>query len=838
MRWVLWLVPKSWRETVAADIDAERRHSRRSALWAFAHVVRVSLRLGPMMLLDTVWTDLRYAGRALVRTPAFAFGAMATFAIGIGANVAVFTMVDRMMLRPLPYGNAERLVVLGIFDPGSNVPYGTVRASDVVAVRTRLISVESVAVIGGTVGYQAAPGTPEDLNIPEASSSVFQTLAIQAVLGRPFTADDAREGRRAVLITFEAWRQRFGGRPDILTQSVYRDGEPVAILGVLPEDFFVPPSYWVGRADGIGLDPESESANPPPNALATLPYIRLRQGVSVEAAQAEVDAVLNIAGSKLGTSRYRLTPVRTSMFGREAPATWVVILAGGLILLLCCANLSSLLMLRARARRHQTALQFALGASRGRILRGVLIESLVLASAGAAVALVVVNATHGALRAFVPAVFRVYGLAPTDGRVLAFALLATTLCAVLAALPPALSQSRSLVTALQQGSSRLADGRRRAGALLLGGEALVAVLLVAGAAVTVRNLVQLSRADLGFAAEGLHFLDATYTPYPPDESLRFQQFHEVLEALRDTPGIQRVAAADVLPITGAVGNRFLGPETRSSTWQVTDGYFETMGMPMLAGRTFTADEVRTSAPVGVLSRSAVERLWPGTRVEDALGRTLNVEGILGATVVGVVADVRGDGRGVPVASLYRPVARERFRVLRFVVRFQHGSANPLAEAQRRLNAQGNPVVLTSDPVHQRVERMLSEDRFRAVLFGLFAVFGVTLACVGLYAVTAFEVAQRRVEMGIRLALGATARGLQRHVVRSSLTPVLSGAGAGILLAWWAGKFLQSFLHQVDARDPSTLIGVAALLLLTAMLAAGIPARRASRVDPAVVLRQQ
>jgi putative ABC transport system permease protein len=842
MRLLSFLVPRSWRETVLRDLEDEARERGRGRWWVMGQLVRVALRLRPAVNGDAMVSDLRYALRSLSRSKTFAAGAVLTFALGIGVNVAVFSIVDRMMLRPLPYGDAGKLVVMGEYTADSPNPYGTLNPTYVVEARQRHQGVVDLATTDPPVAYRLAPDSTATLAITEGSYNLLDVLGVRPLLGRSFTEDDVRAGRRGVVISFDAWRGRLSGRPDVVGQRLWSGGQPVEIIGVLPEGFYTPESIFGGQSDGVGLNLQALRMPYAEGVRETPPIIRLKDGVSLGAAEAELNSLMNSVRQAGGSSAsqpsfFKLVPLRESMFGRYATYTWVVILAASLVLLMCCANLASLMLVRARSREHHTALQLALGASRYRVIRSALLESLLLAGVGTVTALVVVVWTHGALRAFVPAIFRRYAVEPTDVRVLGFSLLATVVCALIAGVGPVLrTSSASLGAVLQRSGGRSASAGRRGGALVLAAEALIAVLLVSGAAMTGRSLMGLMRVDLGFEREGLHFVAVQYDPFPPDPVVRFRQFNEALVSLRSTPGLRAVAAADVLPIMGAAGNRFLG--NGSQTWRITDGFVGTMGMSLVAGRDFTAREVSTGAAVSMLSELGLKRVWPGVTARDAIGRVLHVEGRAPTQVVGVVGDVRGSGAARPDASLYLPITAEGFRVLRFVARTAPGGTVPLEEARRRLAASGNPGVVTASSVNDRLVISLRDQRFRAILFGSFAIVALVLACVGLYAVTSFEARLRQLEMGVRLALGAKPIPLQGVVLTSALRPVLAGTAAGLIIAWWVGEYLQSFLHQVDARDPWTLALVAAALAGTGVVAAWIPARRASRVDPAIVLRAQ
>jgi hypothetical protein len=355
---------------------------------------------------------------------------------------------------------------------------------------------------------------------------------------------------------------------------------------------------------------------------------------------------------------------------------------------------------------------------------------------------------------------------------------------------------------------------------------------------TARSLITLMRTDLGFKPDGLYFVGVGLTPPPVDAGERFRLQREVLEAIRSTTGVEAAAAADVLPILRMAGNLFVRGERDAFTWRVTDRFFETMGMPVLAGRVFTEAEVARGASVSVLSERGLVLVWPGASPGEAVGRVLHLEGLAPAEVIGVVGDVRGTPAEAPDASQYLPLTVEGFRNMRFIARTADGGPLPADELRQRVMAFATPGPVGSSPVSAGVTGSLRDQRFRAILFGAFAGTALLLAVVGLYAVTAFEVRQRQSEMGIRLALGATPAHIRHAVLRLAVWPVALGSAIGLLIAWWAGAFLQSFLHQVDARDPATLMLGAGLLVLVAIVAAWLPAREASRVDPATVLRSE
>jgi len=788
--------------------------------------------------------DIRRGLRGLWRSKAFAVGAILTFALGIGVNVAVFTVVDRMMFRALPYGDAGQLVVMGEYTAGMDQPYGTLTPSHVVEARRRHQGFVDLATTDPAIGYSVGDGTAPPLAINEGSYNLLDVLGVRPLLGRGFTADDARARRVGVVLSYETWQTRFGGRTDIVGQSVRRGKEAVDIIGILPEGFFPPPSIFGGRSDGIGLNPTALQLPYPDSVRETPPYIRLKPGVGIPAAEAELNALVDSVRREEGNSKeaqsfFRLVPIREAMFGRYTAYVSLITLAASLLLLMCCANLASLMMVRAEAHQYDTALRMALGASRQRVVRSALVESLLLAGAGTVTAVIVVMWTNNALRAFVPEIFRRYAASPTEGRVLWFSLAATVVCALVAGVWPSLRTSAAdAASVLQQGGARGGSGTRRRGTVVLVAEAMIATLLVSGAAMTARSLIGLLRTDVGFDPAGLHAVTVQFPSYPTEPTENLSRFLEVLGALRQTPGVIAAAGGDVLPTMGAAGNLFVAGVRDAYTWRVTDQFFETMGMRVVAGRSFSSAEFTTGAGVAVLSERGLRLVWPDVSIPDAIGRVLQLEGLPEKVVIGVVNDVRARPASEPNASLYLPVTAERFRFLRFIARTAPGATVLVDELRRRVTPIAAPSQVGAGPLTVQLSNSLRDQRFRATLFGAFAVVALVLAGVGLCAVTAFEVRQRQVEMGVRLALGATPRAVQMAVLRSAVIPAMAGAAVGVVLAWWAGRFLQAFLHHVDARDPGTLFAVAVVLALAAIVAAWWPARRATRTDPAVVLRAQ
>jgi putative ABC transport system permease protein len=474
------------------------------------------------------------------------------------------------------------------------------------------------------------------------------------------------------------------------------------------------------------------------------------------------------------------------------------------------------------------------------VIRTGLIESLLLSFAGTAASLLVLTWSETALRAALPPVFSSYTARATDPRVLGFALLTAVLCTLVAGAYPSWRVSRvPMLPFLRRGEVASTPRRLYSGSTLLLVEAALSVILVAGAALTVRSFATLSLTDLGFEPDHLHSVLAG-SPGGSDPGERFQQSQLALQAVSSSPGVIAAAAVDINPLSGAMGSSLLGPGlTGAFRWRVTSTFFTAMQMRQVAGRPLSAAEVATDAAVGVLSESGLRLVRPDLPAGDAIGRILRFPGERDLEIVGVVGDVRASHADPPIPSLYLPLTARDFRRAELVVRFAPGAAPSLSDLRLRLQRAGVPVTTISmSDVSQGLRRRLTDQRFRALLFSMFGATALVLAALGLYVVGAYEVSRREREMGIRLAIGGSAGSVRWLVMRHTLTPVLVGLVAGLAGTYWAATFLQSFLYQVDARDPAMLAGVAIALFASTALAGWLATRRATRVDPVTVLRAQ
>jgi predicted permease len=791
-------------------------------------------------------SDLRYALRSLWRARWFAIAAALTFAFGIGVNVAVFSAVDRTLFRALPYDHPDEIFQMEQYDPGMDQRYGTLPASYAIGARHLPGVVDgSAAGFSNRFSISREPGNESRILLTSVSYNTLAVFGVRPWIGRDFTLQDARAKKATALISYDLWRGRFNGAQDIIGRQLWSADEPTEIIGVLPPEFIPASSFLYPSSAGLVLDFDMlDSARPGGREFP--PYLRLKAGVSAATVQAEIDVLVERLRQtepppRAGSPKVavRLVPLKKVLFGAYTSYLWLIVAAAALVLVIACANLASLLLVRGRSREHQAAVRVALGASAARLMQTAVIESLVLSFAGTLIGLLALLWAGKGLEALLPPLFSRYAAPAYDLRVIVFSIITATISALLAGALPCLRLAKvDVLSVLQQGGARGRTARLRGGRSLLVVEAAVSIVLVAGAAMTARSLIGLAHTDVGFKPDGLYSVGA-YLPPVKDPQASLRRYLEVLEVVRELHGVQSAGAVDISPIMGALGNRFGAGFDGAFRWQATEGFFETMGMRIVAGRTFSSTDLGNPGNVGILSEMGLKRVWPELQPVQAIGRMLEFQGEAPRQVIGIVSDVRGSYSQTPWPSLYVPVSSERFRSLMFVARVQPGAVPSIVELRDRVRQRvAAPTSVNISYVPERFSGGLIDQKFRTMLFTTFGVVALLLAAVGLYAVGSFEVAMRRSEMGVRMSLGATAGNLQRLVIREALTPVIVGILAGLIVTYWAAKFLQSFLYQVDARDPVTYVLVALALIATAIMAAWLPARRAARTDPATVLRAE
>ncbi len=804
--------------------------------------------------LETLGQDFRFAGRVLRKSPGFTAVAVLSLALGIGGNAAMFSLVNAMLLRPLPYPSAERLVRLtGFYPKGAVVALqDQSRTMEVAGVSADLDlnltgSGEAVRLVGSTV-----------------SANLFTVLGRGAARGRTFEKGDDHPGRdRIVLLSDALWQGRFGGDPLIVGRTITVAGVERQVVGVMPPGFHFPSGateLWVP----LRLDPSQAEDY---WGFGWMPAVaRLRPGATLAQAQGELPSMIARTRtmfpwpSPTWNADVVAVPLHEDLVRDIRRRLLVLQSAVGIVLLIACANVASLLLARAAGRRKEMALRAALGATRGRILRQLLAESVALSLLGGIVGIALAQAAVSGLRTMLPADPRGFSLVGLDGGVLAFVTALSVLCGLFFGIAPAASASRvDLAVSMKAGGQRAGGpGRTRLRSTFVAAEVALAVVLAIGAGLLIRTLWGLTRVDPGFRPDETLTVRVSPNPSTCRERASCIAFYdEVLRRVGGLTGIGDVAAANALPLSGQ--EPLLPVEMEGHPLVVTEGqvpllwagavtpaYFRVMRIPLLRGRVFDDSDGERTARVALVGAATARRYWPN---EDPVGKRIRVVWDDDwRTVVGVVGDVRqyalsGRSPAEITGALYMPfpqaVALDRRipTALTLLVR-SSGDPSEIALGMRRVVASVNPDVPVSDARSMTavVSSSVSEPRSMMWLFAAFAGCALLLSAIGTYGVVSYSTAQRTYEIGVRVAIGATRGDIFGLVVGQSLRLVLTGLALGLVAALILGRALASFLYGVSAADPVTFAVVGGLLLLTALLAGFVPGRRAAATDPVRALR--
>ncbi len=805
--------------------------------------------------MNTLLQDIRYAVRSLRRSPGFAAAAIATLALGIGANAAVFSLVRSVLLRPLPFPEADRLVAIAESNPEKGWDIFAVSPPNFFDWQEGSRSFSAMAAYTTTSATLTGRGEPEQLNATVATGGFFPALAVAPQLGRTFgAAETVRGNERAVVLSHGLWMRRFGGDPGIVGGTIALDDEPHTVLGVMPPGFRFPEDgadLWAPLA--FGPEVSTQRGAHYLNVVA-----RRRSDVPLGEARAEIRSIadrLRVAYPRTNEGYTAVvTPLAETLVGGVRPALLILLAAVGLVTLIACANVANLLLIRASRRGAEMAIRTALGASRLRLARQLLTESLLLASAGAAAGLALAAGSLDLVVRLAPANVPRLSEVRIDEGVLAFTAAWTLAAAVVFGLAPTLAAlrpgpARSLRAAgADAGSGRGAVRLRR---VLVAGQIAIALVLLVGAGLLVRSLARLSSVDPGFRAENVLAFDVTLPEKRYPDEARQAAFTELLLArMRALPGAQSAGAVFGLPLTGLSFSSSMridgapeGSDEPSAQLRVASpDYFRTLGIPLLAGRLFGPED-RYGAPHAILASAAgAKKLWPQG---NALGRHVRFGARPGQTriegeIVGIVGDVRDDELGVgPVPEFYASLAQAPVSGFHVALRTA-GPPERLAEAARAEVRRLDPdlVVNGLSSLREIVSRSVARPRFTARLLLLFAAMALALSAVGIYGVIAFAVAQRTREIGIRMALGADRRAVHRLVLADGMRLAVAGLAVGLAGALVASRLLTGLLYEVRPADFATHATVTFVLFAVALAACWIPARRASRVEPMAALRSE
>jgi len=825
--------------------------------------------------MSTLSQDLRYAIRALLGNPGFALVSVLSLAIGIGANTAIFSVASALLLRPLPYRNANRQVILWNTSPGLGITEDWFSTAHYFDIRNGTQSFEDVAIAIGANSNLTGDGEPERIGTIRVSSNLLPMLGVRPLLGDPFGPDDDRPGKTGkALLGFGTWMRRYGGDRAVIGRSLTLNGQPYEVVGVLPSSFSLPREVM----PTLGVVDDAEVVLPLPlaanaaevrnredyNIIATL-----KPGATVAQARAELDPLTARLRREHpdfyppnGGLTFRVLPLQEQTVGRVRLALLILVASVAFVLLIACANVANLLLSRALARQKEVAVRAALGASRWRIVRQLLTESLVLALAGGLVGLLLSLLCLLGIRSLGAAsVPRLHEIA-IDWRVLLFTLAISALAGALFGLAPALRLSSLDLHGNLTDASR---GSAGAGAvwgrgqnlrrLLVVAELALSVMLLIGAGLLIRSFSHLQRVSPGFDPANVLTLELTMTgrKYNDGDAV-LQTYKQLWERLSTLPGVTAAGGVTALPLSQMMawgpitiegraapeGEKFINADIRV----VGGDYFRAMDISLLKGRVFSLElDTRTSLRVVVIDEHMANQFWPG---EDPLGKRIRTGGFdvtpdtPWMTIIGVVSGVKQDALDADSRiAYYRFQGQTPSRAMNVVVRSVTEPTGLAAAVTRQIRSLDPDLpIYRMRTMEERVEASLAERRFSMLLLTLFAVLALGLAAIGIYGVMAYLVSQGTRELGIRLALGAAPRDLLLLVVRQGMSVAVAGMVLGLAGAFVLTRFMRTLLFGVQASDPATFAAIAATLTLVALVACYVPGRRAARIDPIVSLRTE
>jgi putative ABC transport system permease protein len=799
--------------------------------------------------LDALGQDARYSWRRLVRSPGFTAVAVITLGLGIGANSAIFSVVNTVLLRPLPYAESERLV--RVFSLRS-VPV-EMSGPDFMDIREQAGVFEGLAAYDTEARTLTGAGDAERVAVGAVTPGFFEVLRVRPVLGRTFRLGEMEPGQeRVAVLSHGFWLERFGGDHGVLGRTITLNGLEYEVVGVVPPAFDLPP----GRALWVPIVNEGMFATSR-RAVYLSVIGRLGAGVTLAEAEAEVSTIAARLEAAYPESNVgwgaTVRPMRDVVVGDARAPLLVLLGAVALVLLIACANVANLLLARAAGREGEFSVRAALGAGKARLVRHLLTESVMLGALGGALGLLLAVLGTRALIALGPAGIPRLDEVAVDGTVLAFTAAAALLTGILFGLAPALQVARAnLASSIREGGRGASGGRgnRLRSGLVVGQTALAVVLLI-GAGLLLGSFARMMQVDPGFQSHGvLAFpLSLPEARYPEDAQVR-DLYGRFLDRLEIVPGVRSADA--VYPGLGGGGSFSIAftvdgreplPPGESQSMQTrvaTAGYFSTAGIPVRRGRAFTEWDRADAPGVVVLNEAAVRRYFPD---EDPLGQRITLgwtrDGVqVGGEVVGIVGDVRHFGlTAEPVPELYLPHDQVPVSVMNLVLRTAGDPlavVGPVRAALRELDP--SLAAGTFVPLEDQLSRSVAQPRFYALLLGLFAAVALTLAAVGILGVMSYLVAQRTREIGIRMALGADARAVHRLVIGRGMLLTLAGLALGIPATFALTRVIESQLYGVEPGDPATLAAVVVLLTAVAFLSSYIPSRRATRIDPMMALR--
>ncbi|MGH9702636.1 MAG: ADOP family duplicated permease [Candidatus Acidiferrales bacterium] len=806
--------------------------------------------------------DLRYGARMLRKNPGFTLVTVLTLALGIGANTAIFSIVDAVLLRPLPYRDPARVMTVWQSLPRRQIVDGRVSPANFLDWKARNTVFQDLAAITYWNLDYAGQGEPETFLAELVSKDFFNLLGVRAAVGRTFLPEEFESGRdKVIVLSHGLWERRFGGDPNVIGRKITFSTGDYVIAGVLPADFTLP---WLGREREVFAP---LAFTPDDQKVRGDDYLhvmgRLKPGVTVEQARAAMAPVAARLAEEYPTENagvgINVVPVLEKTVGKVRPMLLALLAAVGLVLLTGCVNVANLLLARGSSRQREMAIRIALGAGRARLMRQLLTESFLLAAMGCAGGLLFARWSAQLLVALRPGDIPRLSGTMIDSRVFLFAVGISFFTALIFGLAPSIQVSRADL----QGSLKESGGRAGAGAgrkglrsALVVTEMTLAVMLLVGAGLLVRSFVNLIHVNPGYISDRVIGLQVFVWDRYSTPDLRRSYFEQAIQNVAALPGVEHVGAVSSLPLLlgsprrpvsfGIEGRAPVRPDQRPAALEglATPGYFGAMGIPLLRGRLFDSSDRRDSRPAVLINQTMARKFWPG---EDPVGKEISLSGSQGGAasrikceIVGIVGDVHQTGpESSAAAEFFRPHAQDPSGSMAFVVRTNSDPMLLLKPIEGAIwQANSTIPFYTVNTLRQLLENSWSNRRFSVVLLGGFALLALILAMIGIYGVVSYSTGQRTREIGIRMALGAQRGDVMGMVLGQGMRLVLLGVAVGIVGALVMGRLLSSLLFGVSALDPVTFFGVGMALILVTLAACYIPARRAMCVDPVIALRYE
>jgi putative ABC transport system permease protein len=815
--------------------------------------------------MQTLIQDLRYGARTLMSKPGFTLIAVITLALGIGVNTGVFSVINAVLLRPLQLRDPDRVVIVWERRASSGEANITISAQEFVAWREQSSAFERMALIRGDSFTLTGGGEPETITAWQVSADFFSVLGVQPKLGRVFAPSEDQAGRNNIVVLGQnLWRRRFGSDPDVIGRTITLSDQQFTVVGVMPALDPKPPDLWLP----MNLPGEVVKAG----AHTSNVMGRLKPGVSIQQAQAEMSHIAQrlerqYPNSNTGHGVFVIS-LHEQTVGKANRELWVLFSAVGFVLLIACANVGNLSLARAAGRRKEIAIRAALGAGRGRLIRQLLTESLLLAGlgggAGLLLALWITDLFAKVKAVDIPRLEQVN----IDGQVLAATAGFTLFTGILTGLAPAWRNSRPNVSRWLNDGSRTSAGlgRRRMGSLLIVLETAMALVLLIGGGLTLKSFLLLTKVDPGFEPRNVLTMDIGLPGprYPePQQQMRF--YEQLIEGIKALPGVEAVGATSETPLTA--GDNWLplriedrpapppGQEPYVAIRNISNDYFRAMKIPLRKGRFFSDADARVAlpvirwyeqqplpahfnepqpAPAIIVNETMARTFWPN---EDPLGKRIRIIASPWLTVVGVVGDIRhGSLKAKPNPELYMSHLQEPRGSLTVVARTSGDPLSLTGAAREQVKALDKDQPVTITTMEQLFSDSVAGERFNALLLGVFGTLALGLAMVGVFGVVNYSVSHRAHEIGVRIALGAQARDIFKLVVGHGMKLALAGAGAGLAGAFALTRFMSKSLYEVSPTDSAIFVVVTLLLAFVALAACWIPARRATKVDPMVALR--